>query len=69
MLAKCAKCKTNGVYYEVSVVGEVNKCYKCGFSHTPNTVRQSIERQVTGKNDIYGIGNARAQLKGENEDD
>lgn len=55
-MTRCPKCKGNGVYFD-KVGGEAaNKCLLCGVYYTPLTSRQSLERQITGKNLLYGVG-------------
>ena len=63
-MEQCPKCKCNGVFGEYDFGQLINKCYSCGFSHIPGASMQSFEKQVTGKNDRFGKGDAAAQLKG-----
>lgn len=63
MLSKCPKCGSKTVHFE-NVLGErYNQCALCGFLHIPGSSLQSFERQVTGKNDKYGVGDMKAQFE------
>lgn len=53
----CPKCGSRGVYHESIPGDHYNTCISCGFLHIPGAVRQSFERQVTGKTERYGKGN------------
>lgn len=68
-MSPCPKCNQNTVYYQESYRNSnANVCLNCGISHEPGSVRQSLERQMTGKNEKYKIGDANAQFTEESND-
>jgi hypothetical protein len=59
----CPKCKGKGIYTEITYGTRRNVCIYCGLQHCIGGARQSLERQISKCNVIYGVGVCNITLK------